>query len=179
MPSAPTGTPNPYVGISTPPAQNNFAPQQPIAQQPAAPPYANQTVAGPAMQSLPPLPPGSPALGLEGFCPVTLTERRTWNKGNPQWGAIHRGRTYLFVSQIEQQKFLAAPDTYSPMLSGNDPVLQMTQNQSVPGRREHGVFYNNRIYLFATEGSLREFTQAPTRFDNMIMQAMTPQQAPR
>jgi YHS domain-containing protein len=179
-----TGPANPYAGLGAP-AQNSFASQQPLAQQPVAQPnpsnppfagspYANQTVASPPMQGLPQIPQGSPPLGLEGYCPVSLAEKRSWTRGNSQWGAIHRGRTYLFISQAEQQKFLANPDMYSPMLSGNDPVLQLQQNQAVPGRREHGVFYNNRIYLFANEATLKEFTQAPNRYDAMIIQAMLP-----
>lgn len=184
--NSPTTPTNPYAGI-VPPAQNNVAPQQPYAQQPVAqpnlpvgnPPYANQTVTGPSVQTLPPLPAGSPPLGLDGFCPVSLTEKRAWTKGVPQWGAIHRGRTYLFVSQVEQQKFLANPDVYSPMLSGNDSVLQFKQNQQVPGRREFGVFYNNHIYLFSSEATLNEFSKAPHQFDAMIIQAMNPQQPPR
>lgn len=186
-PNAGPATPtNPYAGIA-PPAQNNVAPQQPFVQQPVAQPnpsignspYANQNVAGPSMQTLPPLPAGSPPLGLDGYCPVTLTEKRAWTKGMPQWGAIHRGRTYLFISQVEQQKFLGNPDVYSPMLSGNDPVVQFRQNQHVSGRREFGVFYNNHIYLFSSEATLNEFSRTPQQFDAMIIQAMNPQAGPR
>ena len=47
----------------------------------------------------------------------------------------------MFVSQAEQQKFLANPDLYSPVMSGNDPVLAFEQGQQVPGQRKLGVFY--------------------------------------
>jgi YHS domain-containing protein len=184
--TTPAAPASPYAGLAGP-AQNNLAPPQSPAQPPVAatnpplnnPPYANQTVSGPSMQNLPPLPAGSPPLGLEGFCPVTLMERKTWTKGDPQWGAIHRGRTYLFTSQVEQQKFLANPDGFSPMLSGNDPVLHFGQNQQVQGRREHGVFYLNRVYLFSSEATLNEFQRQPSQFDAMVMQAMNPHLAPR
>ncbi|HEX3872459.1 MAG TPA: thioredoxin family protein, partial [Pirellulales bacterium] len=49
------------------------------------------------------LPPDCPRLGLDGFCPVTLMEKRAWTPGDARWGAIHRNRTYLFCSEAEQK----------------------------------------------------------------------------
>ncbi|MEX0711052.1 MAG: thioredoxin family protein, partial [Pirellulales bacterium] len=45
----------------------------------------------------PQIPAGNPPLGLDGYCPVTLGEKRVWQIGDVRWGAIHRGRTYLFT----------------------------------------------------------------------------------
>ena len=66
--------------------------------------------------------------------------------GDCRLGAIHRGRTYLFAGP-DGSSFLAAPDRYAPVASGNDIVLATDQGKVVPGT-EHGVFYENRIYLF-------------------------------
>lgn len=118
------------------------------------------------------LPPGSPPLALDGFCPVTLSEKKAWTKGDTRWGAIHRGQTYLFTSHEEQQRFLSKPDAYSPVISGNDPVLALDNRQSVAGRREHGLFFENRIYLFSTEASLDRFKQNPNRYAAEVIQAM-------
>lgn len=142
-------------------------PQTPAAQPPVAQVSAST---GPITQAQ--LPPGSPPLALDGFCPVSLTERRQWVVGDPRFGAIHRGRTFLFVSQADQQKFLAQPDRFSPVMSGNDPVLALNGGQSVPGRREHGVFYNDRVFLFSSEDSLNEFARNPTRYSAEITSAM-------
>jgi YHS domain-containing protein/thiol-disulfide isomerase/thioredoxin len=118
------------------------------------------------------IPPGNPPLALEGYCPVTLMEHREWQEGDPKIGVIHRQRLYLFANQAAQQRFLANPDNYSPVCRGHDPVLVLDQNQAVPGRREFGVFYGDRIYLFANEATRTQFEQNPKRYSAEIMQAM-------
>ncbi len=64
----------------------------------------------------------SPPLALEGYCPVTLVEQGKWVKGDAKWGAIHRGKTYLFAGEQQQKRFFGALDKYAPVLSGYDPV---------------------------------------------------------
>ena len=112
-------------------------------------------------------------MGLEGYCPVTLVEAKQWALGDKTWGVVHRGRTYLFLGPAEKEKFLANPDRYSPVLSGNDPVLAVDSQVAVPGRREFGVFgADGRVYLFADEGSLGRFNQNQTRYSAETIQAM-------
>lgn len=118
------------------------------------------------------IPAGSPPLALDGFCPVTLAENRQWHDGDIRWGAVHRGRTYLFSSAVYQQRFLANPDRYSPVNQGNDPVLALERGIDVPGRREHGVTFGEHVYLFATEASLARFSSDPERYASPIVQAM-------
>jgi len=124
------------------------------------------------------IPPGSPPLALEGYCPVTLVESRSlpsgdpWQVGDPNVGAIHRGMLYLFTNTANQQKFMANPDRYSPVLRGHDPVLALDKNQAVPGRREFGVFCEGRIYLFSSEATLGHFARNSKRYSADILQAM-------
>jgi thiol-disulfide isomerase/thioredoxin/YHS domain-containing protein len=178
-PSAPPGIALPGVFDASGPmgtAQSQpalrYAEQPAPTQQAMNPPAAQptQTARGPITQAQ--LPAGSPPLALEGFCPVTLTERRQWTVGDLRFGAVHRGRTYLFQTQADQQRFLANPDRFSPVMAGNDPVLALNANQSVAGRREHGVFYNDRVFLFSTEDTLNEFAKNPTRYSAEITSAM-------
>ncbi|MEX0937879.1 MAG: thioredoxin family protein [Pirellulales bacterium] len=117
-------------------------------------------------------PTGQPPLGLEGFCPVTLKQKFDWQPGNRQWGAVHRGRTYLFAGPQQQQMFLQNPDYYSPVLSGIDPVLALDQQQLVEGRRKHGVFYEDQMYLFANESTLARFSKDSARYAAGVRQAM-------
>jgi protein disulfide-isomerase len=114
----------------------------------------------------------APALALEGYCPVTLLESRKWHKSDPQFGAIHRGRTYLFRTAAEQTKFLAAPDRYSPVLSGFDPVVFAQRGEQVEGKRSYGLTYNRQIYLFADEASLKAFEQSPQAYATAAHTAM-------
>lgn len=116
--------------------------------------------------------PNNPPLGLDGFCPVTLMEAQSWTAGDRRYGAIHRGRTYLFTGAEQQQRFLANPDLYSPAMAGNDPVLALEQQQQVAGHRRHGVYYRDRIYLFSNEASLARFSQNPEHYAEGVRQAM-------
>lgn len=124
-------------------------------------------------------PPGStvakrsaPPIGLDGYCPVSLHRDNSWMKGNPQFGVIHRGRTYLFASEKEKQLFFADPDEYSPVLAGIDPVHLTHRGEAVEGERAHGVVYRKRIYLFSSEDNLERFWEDPERYASPIRQAM-------
>lgn len=124
--------------------------------------------------------PGNPPLGLEGYCPVELAEKRRWVLGTHPWGVIHQGRTYMCAGPDEQKRFLEAPERYAPVIAGNDVVMSLERGQSVPGRREHGVFYRGRVYLFAEEGSLQAFSRDPRRYADQVLQTMrTDERAPR
>ena len=114
----------------------------------------------------------SPRLGLEGYSPVALTEQTKWLKGDPRWGVVHRGNTYLFLDELEQQRFLKEPDRFAPKLSGFDPVEYVEKSQLLPGRRQHGVFYQHGVYLFTSEHSLQLFWNSPDRYVLAVEQAI-------
>jgi len=134
-----------------------------------APPAARPEPAGPDTHG--PMP-----LGLEGYCPVTVVERGSWVEGRPQWGARHRGRTYLFAGPEQQRAFLADPDRYAPALSGDDPVLAFEGGRSEPGRRAFGVTYQSRMYLFTSPETRAAFTADPDRYTarTMIAEGIAP-----
>lgn len=108
------------------------------------------------------------AVGLDGCCPVTLVEKGAWMQGNAQWGARHRGRTYLFAGPMEQQAFLAAPDRYAPVLAGDDPVLALDTGRQVPGDRRYGLTFDSRVYLFSSAETLNAFTAAPDKYTRRV-----------
>ena len=153
---------------SSPPADPRYAAG-------AAPaPYIRQPSQPPAPQ----LPPGSPPLAVDGYCCVTLIDahlhksgKAPWQLGNPQWGAIHNGRTYLFVGPDEQKKFLANPNAYAPAMDGNDPVAALDQSQTIAGNRRYGLTYQNRIYLFSSEDNLQRFVRNQSRYAADVVQA--------
>jgi YHS domain-containing protein len=144
---------------------------------PVNPPYAAQWTpgsgaAGPQQPPSNPPPVSRATFALEGHCPVHLLEQSAWVAGDERWGANHRDKTYLFVSQSCQQKFMADPDRYAPVLSGNDPVALVDRGESVPGRREHGCYFgvepNRRVVLFANEASYQTFSRNPQRYAGQI-----------
>ena len=116
--------------------------------------------------------PQNPQLSMDGYCPVSLVDQRAWVKGDVKHGAVHRGRTFLFASAENQQRFLSDPDKYSPMLAGYDPVSFAEKRTFVEGRREHGVTYQDHVYLFASEESLQQFWKAPEQYVPVVQQAM-------
>jgi YHS domain-containing protein/thioredoxin-like negative regulator of GroEL len=174
---------NPYANVPIPGAPGSprvadarYGPAAPPAttQQPATSPAAQPSTAPAATAAAVVLPPGSPPLGMEGFCCVSLVEGQRWTKGDVRFGAVHLGRTYLFAGQAEQQRFLANPDLYAPVLTGNDPVLAIDQGQAMPGFRRHGVYYRDNVYLFSSEETLKQFSQNPQRYVSGVQQAMAP-----
>lgn len=173
-PHAPVAPPHAPYAADMPPTSplSGAAPPSPHTPHAAMPPAPSQP---PAAGSPPPAgpasmaaggssPPGHPPLGLDGYCPVQLVKHQRWVLGDARWGAIHEGRTYLFAGWEEQQQFLSDPQRYGPVAAGHDPVLAVEQHQFVPGRREHGVYFQDRIYLFASEDSLARFSQMPDRY---------------
>jgi YHS domain-containing protein len=131
-----------------------------------APGVSPSTLGPPTSVEQPPLPPATdtgPA-GLDGYCPVTLVEQEKWVRGDPKWGARHRGRLYFFLSPEAQKRFLDDFNKYAPALSGYDAVKYSEQGKLVDGKRAHGVFYRSQIYLFADEAALQQFWTAPERY---------------
>lgn len=139
----------------------NFVPQAPAAVPAAAPPVP----ANVATNAYP--------VAMEGYCPVTLATEKKWKKGQAQFGAVHRRRTFLFVSQAEQQKFLADPDRYSPVMVGYDPVKFMQTGELVDGRVANALTYRKQVYLFTDDAALKSFWMNPAQFTEGLRQAMS------
>ena len=105
-----------------------------------------------------------PSLGLDGCCPVTLVHNRSWKTGDPRYNAAYEGRLYLFVGPNEKMVFESCPDRYAPVSAGADVVRLSDEDCHVSGAREHGAFYNGRIYLFESETTLLRFNSAPNHY---------------
>ncbi|MFO0902999.1 MAG: thioredoxin family protein [Pirellulales bacterium] len=174
--AAPAANASPPASESPAPnARSAFAPPPPAAFAPppaSPPPQPAPAAAAPAPQTPAVQTPAAAGLGLEGFCPVTLQATRKWRRGDARWGAVHRDRTYLFAGPDEQKVFLENPDKFAPMLSGYDAVRYAEQGQLVEGRRQHGVWYRNQMYLFADEATLERFWKNPDLVVPRVEQAM-------
>lgn len=133
-------------------------PQQPIA----ALRVTNDQPARPA----PPKPKTSFALNAN--CPVSLLTISKWVPGNENFGCVHRGKTYLFASKEHMETFLAAPDKYSPVLAGFDPVSFSENGEFHDGEESLGVFMSKggvqKIVLFKSMDNRNKFQQDPKRY---------------
>lgn len=161
------------VNVATPSAAAVGAPLVDAA---IAGPAIASTIAPPALaavRAIPqPLPPNSPPVAFDGCCPVTLSTINEWKPGNTAFGAIHRGRTYLFAGEGQRQQFLANPDAYSPVFAGFDPVLLLEKQQTVPGTRKHGFKYGGAFYLFSSKETMAKFEASPQTYAAGVRQAM-------
>ena len=156
------------VAVTAPPAANS-APAMTTNAAPAANTTASVAAAAPAR---PQLPAGSPPLAFDGYCPVSLKTLNRWTEGNAQFGAVHRGRTYLFAGAEQRDQFLASPDSYSPVFAGLDPVLLLDKQQSVEGSRALGFRYGDSFYLFSSEETKQKFAANPQGYAAGVRQAM-------
>ncbi|HMO13231.1 MAG TPA: thioredoxin family protein [Pirellulaceae bacterium] len=116
-------------------------------------------------------------LALEGHCPVSLINQETWVKGDASWGCVHRGKTYVFASKEYRDVFQMAPDAYSPLLSGNDPVIFQESGRLVEGERKFGAFFGGNegpkiVVLFREMENRRKFEADPARYIKTVRQAM-------
>jgi len=160
------GLPNPFASLVNKPAKAPVVGPPPPSTAETSKPAAVAVATTDSVGSLP--------LGLEGYCPVTLIDRGQWAEGRPQWGARHRGRTYLFAGAEQQQAFLASPDRYAPTLSGDDPVVAFDTGKQTPGLRRYGVTYQQRIYLFSSPETRNAFAANPQRYTERVIVAERP-----
>lgn len=108
------------------------------------------------MESLP--------VALEGYCPVTLHDRREWVEGREQFAAAFDGKWYYFADERQRAIFAAAPETYVPVLAGDCPVTFVETGQRVPGELRHGLMFNDRMYFLAGFEQVAEFQRAPQKY---------------
>lgn len=174
-PSAPV-TAAPGAAQQSPMMPANAMPHSYASTEPA-PAAAQQTAAAQAPPVKKPeqadLPAGSPPLCFDGYCPVTLKTLNRWVCGSPQFGAVHRGRTYLFTGPQQREQFLAAPDSYSPVFAGKDPVLLLDSQVSQDGSRSFGYKYGEEFYLFSSKETMEKFEASPQTYAAGVRQAMS------
>ncbi len=105
-----------------------------------------------------------PLIGLDGFCPVRLHDKREWKPGQENITADHRGVRYLFASEADRAAFLKDPSRYAPQDLGCDPVILTKDQKAVTGSIRFGAFFDNRLYLFTTAANRDRFKAKPLEF---------------
>ncbi len=101
---------------------------------------------------------------FDGCCPVTLEQQGVWRVGRVEHQVEHEGMVYLFVGADEKRFFEQDPGKYGAAFSGVDVVSWVDRQERASGDRRHGVWYRNRILLFASEGNLAQFSTAPAKY---------------
>ncbi len=105
-----------------------------------------------------------PILGLEGFCPVRLHDKREWTVGQETLLADYRGIQYQFSGESERAAFLKNPAEYAPQDLGCDPVVLTDVQKAVTGSIRYGAFFDERLYLFRSPENRDQFKKNPLKF---------------
>lgn len=105
-------------------------------------------------------------MAADGYCVVSLHDRREWVTGDMTTSVLFDGRQYAFASRRERDIFAAAPIVYAPVLSGDCPVTFAETGQRAAGKVQFGVVQGGRIYFFADEAARARFVAEPARFEN-------------
>ena len=103
-------------------------------------------------------------LAIGGYCAVCVHEMHDWIKGSPKHTLDHDGLTYFFAGHKQKVKFLADPDKYAPVLSGDCVVCQSRMNRRIPGSVRNAVFHRERLYLFPDQQQKEMFKDNPEAY---------------
>jgi len=105
-----------------------------------------------------------PLVGLDGYSPVALTQRKEWIRGQREFAWEHKGITYYLTTREELELFRAKPEDYAPRLLGCDAVVLWETDRAVPGDTRYGAFFDGELYLFQTDDTRKRFKANPSRY---------------
>ena len=103
-------------------------------------------------------------IAMEGYCPVTLRNTRTWKPGNKEISLEHQGQTYYFLTDAELKEFKGNPARFAPRLLGCDPVVLTDSDLAVRGNTKFGAYYDGALFLFESSESRAKFKKTPIRY---------------
>jgi YHS domain-containing protein len=105
-----------------------------------------------------------PPVAMSGYCVVELAGNGRWVPGDLRWTVVHEGHIYRLSGPSQRQRFLANPDAFAPVNSGNDPVLSVDEGRVAEGQPAYCATYNGRLYMFSSAGTQAKFNQSPQRY---------------
>ena len=102
--------------------------------------------------------------GFKGFCPVALRDRRELVDASPEFSATFGLQTYTFATLEAKAAFEAEPSRYAPAIGGSDVVLLVNSGEEQVGLLDYALWHRDRLYLFRSRETMRQFAQDPQRF---------------
>lgn len=103
---------------------------------------------------------------LDGYCPVTLMQSQTWVRGLEKFAIRHRGKVYLLSSEAAANEFMASPDSFTPVLSGHDPLVFLREGRLVEGAIYDGVLRQKDLLFIFSSNENKEYFFA--NYDRLI-----------
>jgi len=108
----------------------------------------------------------TPFVGLSGYSPVSLIDRRQWSKGTKQFATTYKDIEYWMRDDAELTLFKNRPAAYAPRLLGCDSVILWKTDRAVAGHTKFGAFYMQQLFLFASTENRNEFKRRPARYSD-------------
>ncbi len=105
-------------------------------------------------------------LALDGRCTVCLGKMNQLVEGKPEFTSDYDGKTYRFPSAEQKKMFDADPAKFVPALGGDCVVCLVEQGKHVPGKAEHALVHEGRLYLFPGQAQLDMFKKNPAKYAN-------------
>ena len=103
-------------------------------------------------------------VGLNGYSPIALSERRDWVKGQKDYSATVEGVVYYFATADELKTFESDPARYSPRLHGCDPVIYSETERAIPGSTRFGAYFDGNLFLFVGSATREQFRKEPEKY---------------
>jgi YHS domain-containing protein/thiol-disulfide isomerase/thioredoxin len=150
-------------GVQAPPPSKNASQQSAPKKQTRT---ANKSADGGALNTS--------IVGLDGFCPVTLQQRRVLTPGKPELFVDHEGVRYQFASARLRDLFSSDPSRYAPAVQGCDPITLAREQRAVPGSIRYGVWYAGKLFLFQSEANKQTFKASPPEWTKIQSAANPP-----
>lgn len=103
-------------------------------------------------------------VALDGNCAVCLLKGGNLVPGSEEYSVEFDGKTYLFPSEKVKETFAESPEKFVPALNGDCIVCFVHGGARAAGSTEFHTIYENRIYLFPSQGTLDAFKEEPKEF---------------
>ncbi|MCA8988753.1 MAG: hypothetical protein KDA78_13980 [Planctomycetaceae bacterium] len=104
------------------------------------------------------------ATGFKGFCPVVLRNTLELVDASPIYQAEYEGQIYYFSSMEAKAQFEQDPLRFVPANNGLDLIQLVDDGVEVPGRLDYAVWYQDRLFLFATKSGMESFRASPQKY---------------
>lgn len=108
-----------------------------------------------------------PVLAMDGYCPVTLRNSRSWKAGQKEFSLEHERQVFYFTSAANRDEFQANPARFAPRLMGCDPVTLVESDLAIRGSTQFGAFFDGQLFLFESDDTRTKFRKTPGRYSHV------------
>ena len=104
-------------------------------------------------------------LGLEGYCPVAISETNQWQPGNALYRSWYDGVLYQFESFESRQRFQEDPGKYVPAYGGYCTGCMVEEDIFKQGSINFTRRYQGRLYLFPNDIVKEKFRENEEKYE--------------